>query len=76
MIFQEGLQIPEISSLYDEAIKEMEINPDLAAAAIDLAGIIQRFNLPAGFMIISHPYKKYSVQFRAFELGIPFTDIR
>ena len=73
MIFQEGLNIPEISLLHNEAIKKMETNPDIAAAAIDLSGVIQRFKLQAGFMIIPHPYKKYSVQFRAYELGIPFT---
>ena len=73
MIFQEGLQIPDISSLYDETIKTIKINPDLAAAAVDLAGVIQRFKLQRGFMDIPHPYKKYSVQSRAYELGIPFT---
>jgi len=73
MIAQEGLQIPEISLLYEEAKTKMESNPDLAAAAIDLAGVIRRFNLQPGFMTIPHPFKKYSVQARAYELGIPFT---
>lgn len=73
MISQEGLQIPEISLLYDEAISKIKTNPDLAAAAVDLAGVIQRFKLQAGFMTIPHPYKKYSVQARAYVLGIPFT---
>jgi hypothetical protein len=73
MISQEGLQIPEISFLHQEAIRNIKIQPDLAAAAVDLAGIIQRFKLKQGFMTIPHPYKKYSVQARACELGIPFT---
>jgi len=73
MISMEGLQIPEISFLYDEAIKKIKTNPNLAAAAIDLAGVIQKFKLPAGFMNIPHPYKKYSAQARAYELKIPFT---
>lgn len=73
MIFQEGLQIPEISLLYDEAVKIIKTDPDRSAAAVDLAGIINRFKLQPGFMAISHPYKKYSVQARAYELGIPFT---
>jgi len=73
MISKEGLQIPEISSLYDEAISKIQTNPELAAAAIDLAGVIQRFKLQAGFMTITHTFKKYSVQARAYELGIPFT---
>ena len=35
--------------------KQMKTNPDLAAAAIDLAGIIQKFKLKPGFMNIPHP---------------------
>ena len=73
MIFNEGLLIPEISFLHHQAIAEMKTNPDLSAAAIDLAGTIQKFDLKPGFMAIPHPFKKYSVQARAFELGIPFT---
>jgi hypothetical protein len=73
MISQEGLQIPDISFLYDIAIKTMKSDPGLSAAAIDLAGVINRFSLSPGFMVIKHPYKKYSVQARAWELGIPFT---
>ncbi len=73
MIFHEGLQIPEISFLHEEARMKIETNPDISAAAIDLAGIIKKFKLQSGFMSISHPFKKYSVQARAYELGIPFT---
>ena len=73
MISKEGLQISDVSMLHDEAIKTIKTNPDHSAAAIDLAGVIQKFNLQPGFMKIPHPYKKYSVQSRAFELKIPFT---
>ena len=73
MISLEGLQIPEISVLQEEVIQNIKTNPDQAAAAADLAGVIQKFELPAGYMVIPHPYKKYSVQAKAFELGIPFT---
>jgi hypothetical protein len=73
MISTEGLQIPEISSLYDEAAANMKTNPGLAAAAIDLAGVIEKYDLKLGFMSIPHPFKKYSAQARAYELGIPFT---
>jgi len=73
MIYQEGLNIPEISFLKDVAGKTIETEPGLAAAAIDLIGIIQKFKIGAGFMNIPHPYKKYSVQASAFEKGIPFT---
>ena len=73
MIACEGLQIPEIKALYDTAGTCMESDPDRAAAAIDLASAIKRFQLKAGFMSIPHPFKKYSVQAQAYELGIPFT---
>ena len=33
MISREGLQIPEISFLQDEAVKQIKINPELAASA-------------------------------------------
>jgi hypothetical protein len=73
MIFQEGLNIPEISELQDTAAKNVTLKPDLAAAAVDLAGVIIKFRLRKGFMAIPHPYKQYSAQAYAFRLGIPFT---
>ena len=73
MISREGLQIPEISYLQDEAIRQVKIDPSVSAAAADLAGVIQKFRLEAGFMNIPHPFKKYSAQARAYELKIPFT---
>jgi hypothetical protein len=73
MISMEGLQIPEMSSLHINAIQDMKRNPEKAAAAIDLARVIGKFNLLPSFMAIPHPFKKYSVQAHAYELGIPFT---
>ena len=73
MIACEGLTIPEINTLYDTARECMESDPDKAAAAIDWAGTIQRFQLKPGFMSIPHPYKNYSVQAQAYNLNIPFT---
>jgi hypothetical protein len=73
MISREGLDIPEVNSLYEKARVEMKSNNELAASSIDLAGVIKKLQLPPGFMSIPHPYKKFSVQARAYELGIPFT---
>ena len=73
MISREGLDIPEIAHLQKEAVELMIASPDKAAAAIDLAGVIHKFDLPSGFMAIPHPFKNYSVQARAYELGVPFT---
>ena len=73
MIFREGLQIPEPSSLLEEAGKTMAADPESAAAALDLLGVISRNRIEPGFMSIPHPFKKYSVQCSAFNLDIPFT---
>ena len=73
MIACEGLQIPGTGTLYDTARQYMATDPNKAAAAIDLAGAIKRFGLNAGFMSIPHPFRKYSVQAQAYELGVPFT---
>ncbi|MEN6453467.1 MAG: hypothetical protein ABFD10_04345 [Prolixibacteraceae bacterium] len=73
MIFCEGLDIPDVSDLYAEAEAVMKTDPDHAAASIDLAGTIRKHQLKAGFMHIPHPFRRYSVQARAFEMGVPFT---
>lgn len=73
MISEEGLQIPDLSELYASAAGKMQNDPELSAASTDLAGVIQKFKLKTGFMQIPHPFKKYSVQARAYQLGIPFT---
>jgi hypothetical protein len=73
MISLEGLFIPELSALQEEIIGSVRTNADRAAAAADLAGVIQKFSLKPGFRSIPHPFKRYSVQAKAFELGIPFT---
>ena len=73
MISKEGLQIPEISELNDFAINNISENPDLAASAIDLAGLLQKFMIKPGFVSIPHPYKKYSVQAAAYKSDVPFT---
>ncbi len=73
MVHEEGLNIPESAMLYDFAQENMVNDPERAAAAIDLAGVINHFNLSPGLMNIPHPYKHYSVQGSAYSLSIPFT---
>jgi hypothetical protein len=73
MISDEGLDIPEISFLYDEVTRHIGDDPERAAAAADLSGTIQIFNIRPGFMTIPHPFKKFSAQARAYQLKIPFT---
>lgn len=73
MIFREGLQIPDVAELKEAAVSSMTSDPDLAASAIELSGLINRRGMKPGFLTVPHPYKKYSVQAAAFEKGIPFT---
>jgi hypothetical protein len=73
MISREGLDIPEINSLYKTATVNLKSDTELAASSIDLAGTIKRLELRPGFMKIPHPFKKFSVQASAYELGVPFT---
>lgn len=73
MIFLEGVDIPELSFLYELSKMKMETEPETAAAAIDFAWAIKHFKLKPGWMKIAHPYKKYSIQASAYEMKIPFT---
>lgn len=73
MISQEGLNIPDLSGINSFLANDEVSDDDNYAAAADFASIIRKFRLSVGFMEIPHPYKRYSVQARAYELGIPFT---
>ncbi len=73
MISLEGINIPDPGYLLKEAQRQMESDPDRAAAAVDLAGTIRKRNMDPGFLSIPHPFKKVSVQCSAYESGIPFT---
>ena len=73
MISLEGLQIPDITFLSDEAKRNVEKDPEHASASIDLLGVIKKFKLNPGFIRIPHPYKQYSVQATAYDLKVPFT---
>jgi hypothetical protein len=73
MIHNEGVNIPSIDELDEIARTELRTDPEKAAAAVDLAGIVRRFQIPSGWMAISHPWKAYSVQAGACRIGIPCT---
>ncbi len=73
MIANEGLQIPSVDELRSRPVGETEQELDTAAAGLDLLSLVNRFDLPAGWMSIPFPYKQYSVQAAAFRLGVPFT---
>ena len=73
MIARDGLDIPEPDQLLTTAHHRAARDPETAAAAIDLLGAIERFDLKPGFISIQHPFKEYSAQAAAFDLGLPFT---
>ena len=73
MISEDGLHIPNVAELRKTAGEESVKNPDRAAAALDLAGAIERFSIKKGFLKIPHPFKQFSVQAEAFNHGMKFT---
>lgn len=73
MISREGLDIPGIDFLKAEAVKNIDPNPEVASAAIELSGVIRKFGIEEGFMKIPHPFREYSIQKSAYEHRIPFT---
>ena len=73
MISREGLDIPGIDFLREEASEKFVSDPSRSAAAADFAGIIARFGIKPGFLRIPHLHKSYSAQARAYDLRIPFT---
>jgi len=73
MIQREGLDIPSPAELLKTARDQAETNPDVAAAAIDLAGTLAKLNVAPGFLSIPHPFKQYGAQAAAYRLNVPFT---
>lgn len=70
----EGLHLPERQELLDEIQRAAyEGNAPQAAAAADLLGVMQRFNLAPGRLDVPHPFKQYGLQAAAYRLRIPFT---
>ena len=74
MISREGISIPPQESLND-TIKNNTGQIPLwrRAAAADYLELIQKEGISSGLMKIKHPCKRYSIQSRAFNHGIPFT---
>ncbi len=73
MISREGLDIPDLQFLADQTVKNIKEDPGYAASAADLFEVIKKRRIKPGFMGIPHPFKNYSVQAAAYELGVPFT---
>ena len=73
MIENQGLQIPSRQELQAVVDQSLASDPQQAAAAADLAYVVDAFDLPPGKLEVSYPWKKFSVQAAAFRLGVPST---
>ncbi len=73
-VAEEGLEIPARDTLKAEVAAMMgEHHAGQAAAAADLLGIIEAFDLPPGRLSLPHPFKRFGLQAAAYRLGVPFT---
>jgi len=73
LIERDGLIIPSAEEL-ETAIRSVAGgNLEQAAAAADLLDVVRRLQLPAGFLPVPHPWKRYSLQAAAYRLGAAFT---
>jgi hypothetical protein len=73
LIDQEGLRIPGREELRQSAGRLLRDDPDRAAAAADLLGVLEAADISAGFLSVPHPFRQWSAQAAARKLGIPFT---
>ena len=75
LIADDGLMVPSRYSLRRELIRvaaEDSVEEDAGAIA-DLLSLVTTFNIPAGKMEISHPFRASSIQYAAYAQEIPFT---
>ncbi|MDN5217073.1 hypothetical protein QQ020_33690 [Fulvivirgaceae bacterium BMA12] len=73
MIENEGVQIPTEQEIDEIITNYSNSDLDRVAAALDLLDTMRKFQLNAGWLPISFPFKKYCVQAAAYRLGVPFT---
>ncbi len=73
MIANQSLTVPTQDELQDIIRNQGKESPEKIAAACDLLHTLSKVPVDPGQMEIPHPYKQYSVQAKAYELGVPFT---
>ncbi len=73
LIETERLDIPSAEALTSEAAAALADDPERAAAAADLLGLVRRFRLTPGERRVPHPFRRYSAQAAAYRLHVPFT---
>lgn len=73
MIAEGGLEIPDGAELEARVRELASAAPEAAAGAADLLAVLRSAQIRSGAMRIPHPWARFSVQARAWRLGIPFT---
>ena len=75
LITEESHDVPERDALVKQIREGTGSQEDLdrAAASADLLRLLETNRIDSGRMETPHPWKGFSVQAAAFELGIPFT---
>ncbi len=69
----DGCRIPSREELAEDIRLHTEGDPGRCAAAADFLDVIISHNLSSGLLSIGHPFREYSLQYRAYRAGIPFT---
>jgi len=72
LVHHDGLEIPAEEQLVAAVARAVD-DPDAAARAADLLGIVRRFRLAAGRLTVAHRYREVGLQAAAFRLSVPFT---
>jgi hypothetical protein len=73
LVEHDGLDIPgreELASAVEHAARR---DPEMAARAADLLGVVERLGLPAGRLSVRHGHPEIGLQAAAFRLGVPLT---
>lgn len=73
LIHNEKVTIPNIDSSPGGLARLVKDSPARAAAAVEMAGIVNAFNLAPGELKVPHPWKACSVQASAYRCAVPFT---
>ena len=73
-VMEEALDIPTPAALEAKVATMLrQGNAPQAAAAADLLGIVNAFDLAPGRLALPHPYRRFGLQAAAYRLGVPFT---
>jgi len=78
LVAEDGLPIPERRELAAALAAGADASAGeevlaRAAAAADLAALLQRFSVAPGFLRVEHPFKAYGLQAAAYVAHVPFT---